>query len=103
MLDIKDMSEEDQLLYFLEGIKPWARTELQRQCVQDLAIAQTVAKRFIDYATETTQPKKAQPIAPVSTSSGKKQWKPGQTKSGGVDNKPTESNPSSKECGILEH
>ena len=28
MLDIKDMFEEDKLFYFLEGLKPWARTEL---------------------------------------------------------------------------
>ena len=33
MLDIKDMSEEDKLFYFLEGLKPWARTKLQRQYV----------------------------------------------------------------------
>ena len=28
MLDIKDLSEEDKLFYFLERLKPWARTEL---------------------------------------------------------------------------
>ena len=37
MLDIKDMLEEDNLFYFLEGITPQARTELQRQDVQDLS------------------------------------------------------------------
>ena len=51
MLDIKDMSEEDKLFYFLEGLKPWARTDLQRQRVQDLATAQTTAERLTDYAT----------------------------------------------------
>ena len=30
MLDIKDMSKEDKLFYFLEGLKPWAKTKLQR-------------------------------------------------------------------------
>ncbi|KAJ7975820.1 Retrotransposon protein, putative, Ty3-gypsy subclass [Quillaja saponaria] len=31
MLDICDMSEKDKMFYFLEGLKPWARAELQRQ------------------------------------------------------------------------
>ncbi|KAJ7947138.1 Retrotransposon protein, putative, Ty3-gypsy subclass [Quillaja saponaria] len=31
MLDIRDMSEKDKMFYFLEGLKPWARTELQPQ------------------------------------------------------------------------
>ena len=51
--------------------------------------------------TETTQPKKAQLTASISTSTGKKQWKPDQTKSGGADKKPTESNPSSRSAGSL--
>ena len=96
MLDIKDMSEEDKFLYFLEGLKPWARTKLQRQRVQDLATTQTAVEHLTDYATETTQPKKVQPIAPVNTSSGKQHWKPGRTKSGGADEKPIKSNLSSK-------
>ncbi|KAJ7968029.1 Retrotransposon protein, putative, Ty3-gypsy subclass [Quillaja saponaria] len=31
MLDIRDMSEKDKMFYFLEGLKPWVRAELQRQ------------------------------------------------------------------------
>ncbi|KAL0457789.1 UNVERIFIED_CONTAM: RNA-directed DNA polymerase [Sesamum latifolium] len=31
MLDIRDMSEKDKLFTFMEGLKPWARLELQRQ------------------------------------------------------------------------
>ena len=77
MLDIKDMSEEDKLFYFLEGLKPWARTELQWQRVQDLATTQTATEHPIDYAIESTQPNKAQPSAPSNTSSAKKLWKPG--------------------------
>ena len=52
MLDIPDMSEKDRLFYFLEGLKPWARTELQRQRVQDLASAQAAAERLTDYTFE---------------------------------------------------
>lgn len=49
MLDIKDMSEKDKLFSFLEGLKPWARTELHRQRVQDLASAQAAAECLLDY------------------------------------------------------
>ncbi|KAL0292962.1 UNVERIFIED_CONTAM: hypothetical protein Scaly_3149400 [Sesamum calycinum] len=31
MLDIRDISEKDKLFTFMEGLKPWARLELQRQ------------------------------------------------------------------------
>ncbi|KAL0430879.1 UNVERIFIED_CONTAM: hypothetical protein Sradi_0713900 [Sesamum radiatum] len=31
MLDIRNMSEKDKLFTFMEGLKPWARIELQRQ------------------------------------------------------------------------
>lgn len=50
MLDIKDMSEKDKLFFFLEGLKPWARIELQRQRVQDLTHAQAAAECLTDYA-----------------------------------------------------
>ena len=30
MLDIRDMSEKDKMFYFFKGLKPWARTELQK-------------------------------------------------------------------------
>ena len=69
MLNIKDMSEKDKLFYFLERLKPWARTELHKQRGQDLATAQIAAERLTDYAMENIQPKKAQPTAHVSTSS----------------------------------
>ena len=44
MLDIKDMSEVDKLFAFLEGLKPWAKKELKRQRVADLATAQAAAE-----------------------------------------------------------
>ena len=58
MLDIRDMSEKDKLFYFLEGLKPWAQAELQRQRVQDLASAQAAAERLTDYAAEDASKKK---------------------------------------------
>ena len=101
MLDIKDISKEDKLFYFFEGLKPWARTELQRQRVQDLATTQIATERLTDYATESTQPKKAQPSALSNTSTSEKLWKLGQSKSGGVDKKPTEFNSSLKSVGSM--
>ena len=49
MLDIRDMSEKDKMFYFLEGLKSWARTELQRQKVQDVATAIAAVERLNDY------------------------------------------------------
>ncbi|KAL2248758.1 UNVERIFIED_CONTAM: hypothetical protein Sindi_2349500 [Sesamum indicum] len=39
MLNIRDMSEADKLFTFMEGLKQWARNELQRQRVTDLSSA----------------------------------------------------------------
>ena len=50
MLDIRDMFEKDKMFYFLEGFKPWARTELQRQRVQDVATAMAAAECLNDYS-----------------------------------------------------
>lgn len=55
MLDIRDMSEKDKLFFFLECLKPWARAELQRQRVQDLARAQAASECLTFYI----EPKRA--------------------------------------------
>ncbi|KAA0055009.1 uncharacterized protein E6C27_scaffold43052G001620 [Cucumis melo var. makuwa] len=39
MLDIRDMSEKNKVFYFVEGLKPWAKTKLYEQRVQDLMSA----------------------------------------------------------------
>ncbi|KAL2531397.1 Uncharacterized protein Adt_04748 [Abeliophyllum distichum] len=49
MLDIRDMSEKDKLFTFVEGLKPWARTELQRQKVDDVSTAMGAAECLMDY------------------------------------------------------
>ena len=50
MLDIRDMFEKDKMFYFLKGLKPWAKTELQRQRVQDVAIAMAIVECLNDYS-----------------------------------------------------
>lgn len=42
----------------MEGLKPWAQAELQRQRVQDLASAQAVAERLNDYRVDEPEKKK---------------------------------------------
>ncbi|XP_022866547.1 uncharacterized protein LOC111386316 [Olea europaea var. sylvestris] len=53
MLNIRDMSEKDKLFTFMEGLKPWTRTELQRQKVTDLCTAMGAAECLSDYQTES--------------------------------------------------
>ncbi|KAL0457828.1 UNVERIFIED_CONTAM: hypothetical protein Slati_0410000 [Sesamum latifolium] len=53
MFDIRDMSEKDKLFTFMEGLKPWASVELQRQRVTDLGSAMTAAECLIDFTSET--------------------------------------------------
>ncbi|KAK0574684.1 hypothetical protein LWI29_027341 [Acer saccharum] len=53
ILEIEDMSDKDKLFYFMDGLKDWARVELERRNVQDLDIAIAAAESLADY----TQPK----------------------------------------------
>ncbi|KAL0385852.1 UNVERIFIED_CONTAM: hypothetical protein Sradi_2979500 [Sesamum radiatum] len=61
MLDIRDMSEKDKLFTFMEGLKPWARLELQRQRVTDLGSAMTAAECLTDFASETRRDRQTTP------------------------------------------
>ena len=91
MLDIKDMSEVDRLFCFLEGLKPWAKQELQRQRITDLATAQAAAERLTDYTPENAQQKKSTPAPSPSSAGSKKSGKPWQSKSGGERKTPESS------------
>lgn len=48
------MTEQDKF-YFLEGLKPWARIELQRQKVQDVTLAMTTTECLIDYSDNSNK------------------------------------------------
>ncbi|KAL0434609.1 UNVERIFIED_CONTAM: hypothetical protein Sradi_0168800 [Sesamum radiatum] len=52
MLDIRDISEKDKFFTFMEGLKLWARLELQCQQVTDLGSAMAAAKRLADFNPE---------------------------------------------------
>ena len=50
MLAISDMSDKDSLFYFQDGLKDWAKTELDRRNVQTLDDAITTAESLADYS-----------------------------------------------------
>ncbi|KAK3003881.1 hypothetical protein RJ639_018645 [Escallonia herrerae] len=56
MLDISDMSTVDRLFFFMEGLKPWARTELNRRRVNNLNDAIIAAESLSDYNSEPQRP-----------------------------------------------
>ncbi|CAL5400517.1 unnamed protein product [Camellia sinensis] len=81
MLDIKDMSQKDRLFFFLEGLKPWARVELQKQRVQDLDHAQAATECLADY----TEPKQRDSGSLRKSRGGGKCQGHGKPKSGGAN------------------
>ncbi|KAK3000855.1 hypothetical protein RJ639_022389 [Escallonia herrerae] len=57
MLDISDMSAVDRLFFFfMEGLKPWARTKLNRLRVNNINEAIIAAKSLLDYNPEPERP-----------------------------------------------
>ncbi|KAK2992372.1 hypothetical protein RJ640_018291 [Escallonia rubra] len=70
MLDISDMSAVDRLFFFLEGLKPWARIELNRHWVNNLNEAIIATESLSDYNSEPQRP--PQRGNPSITNGGKK-------------------------------
>ena len=89
MLDIRDMSEKDKMFYFLEGLKPWARTELQRQKVQDVATAMAAVERLNDYNDSSSKRKNPPSVGSnPSYGNGGKTARVDRSSGGGVDRRP---------------
>ncbi|KAK1430025.1 hypothetical protein QVD17_12474 [Tagetes erecta] len=59
ILEIPDLSDKDSLFYFLDGLQPWAKIELERRNVQDLASAIAIAESLIDH-------KEKRPLKPMN-------------------------------------
>ncbi|GJY15250.1 putative nucleotidyltransferase, ribonuclease H [Tanacetum coccineum] len=59
VLEIPELSDQDSLFYFLDGLQGWAKTELERRGVQDLSTAIYHADALIDFSTrrESSKPK----------------------------------------------
>ncbi|KAL0433231.1 UNVERIFIED_CONTAM: hypothetical protein Slati_2657400 [Sesamum latifolium] len=87
MLDIRDISEKDKLFTFMEGLKPWARVELQRQRVTDLGSAMTAAERLTDFASETRRDRQTTPSPVQNKAGGAKSFRSNSNRGGG-DRKP---------------
>ncbi|KAL0313106.1 UNVERIFIED_CONTAM: hypothetical protein Sradi_5709900 [Sesamum radiatum] len=47
------MAEKGKLFTYMEGLKPWARVELQSQRVTDLGSAMAAAEPLTDFSLET--------------------------------------------------
>ena len=59
VLKIPNLSNKDALFNFMDGLQSWAKTELRRRGVQDLATAIAVAEGLVDFSSprESTKPK----------------------------------------------
>ncbi|TYK02128.1 gag-asp_proteas domain-containing protein [Cucumis melo var. makuwa] len=64
MLDICDMSEKDKIFYFVEGLKPWAKTKLYEQRIQDLKPAYAAAERLFDLTSDFQDVRRHQSSSP---------------------------------------
>ncbi|KAL2243377.1 UNVERIFIED_CONTAM: hypothetical protein Sindi_0455700 [Sesamum indicum] len=87
MLNIRDMSEADKLFTFMEGLKQWARNELQRQRVTDLSSAIIAAERLADFNQETRKDRQATSGPAQNKSNGMKSFRNIFNRGGG-DQKP---------------
>ncbi|KAL0401398.1 UNVERIFIED_CONTAM: hypothetical protein Slati_4169700 [Sesamum latifolium] len=83
LLDIRDMSEKDKLFTFMEGLKPWARVELQRQWVTDLGSAMTAAERLINFTSETQRDRQTTPNPVQNKAGGVKSFRSNSNRGGG--------------------
>ncbi|KAL2240155.1 UNVERIFIED_CONTAM: hypothetical protein Sindi_0656700 [Sesamum indicum] len=59
--NIRDMSENDKLFTFMEGLILWARLELQRQRVTNLSSAIVAAERLTDFNPEGRRDRQTTP------------------------------------------
>jgi len=57
MLEISDLPEKEALFQFRDGLKDWAKVELDRRNVQTLDDAIAAAEMLIDYTTQSKERK----------------------------------------------
>ncbi|KAK9689724.1 hypothetical protein RND81_09G077300 [Saponaria officinalis] len=59
MLEIKDMSEDDRVFQFIDGLKDWAQVEIMRDRHAAVSAAMAATERLVDYRDEReSAPKK---------------------------------------------
>ncbi|KAL0385689.1 UNVERIFIED_CONTAM: hypothetical protein Sradi_2963200 [Sesamum radiatum] len=79
------MSEKDKLFTFMEGLKPWARLELQRQRVTDLGSAMTAAERLTNFASKTRRDRQTMPSPPQNKAGGAKSFRSNSNRGGEIE------------------
>nr|GEU37490.1 hypothetical protein [Tanacetum cinerariifolium] len=59
VMEIPELSDQDSLFYFFDGLQRWAKKELERRGVKDLSTTIDHAKALIDFSTrmESSKPK----------------------------------------------
>ncbi|KAL2248454.1 UNVERIFIED_CONTAM: hypothetical protein Sindi_2697700 [Sesamum indicum] len=85
------MSEADKLFTLMEGLKKWARNELQRQRVTDLSSAIIAAERLADFNLETQKDRQATPSPERSKWNGMRSFRNNFNRGGG-DQRPHSQN-----------
>ncbi|KAL2226540.1 UNVERIFIED_CONTAM: hypothetical protein Sindi_2012700 [Sesamum indicum] len=83
MPNIRDMSEADKLFTFMEGLKQWARNELQRQRVTDLSSAIIAVERLADFNQETRKDRQVMSGPVQSKPSGMRSFRNNLNRGGG--------------------
>ena len=56
-LQIPNLASEDALFFFIDGLQPWAKQDLQRRNVKDIDEAIVVAESLIEYHNGDSKPK----------------------------------------------
>ena len=56
-LQIPNLASEDALFFFIDGLQPWAKQELQRRNVKDVDEAIVVAESLTEYHRGDSKPK----------------------------------------------
>ncbi|XP_016728394.2 uncharacterized protein K02A2.6-like [Gossypium hirsutum] len=77
MLQISDMGEKEAFYSFMDGLKPWAKQELQRRGVQELTKAMSVAESLAEFGGKKDRPESFKPKSqPKGNSGGDKERPP---------------------------
>lgn len=90
ILDIRGMSENDKLSTLLEGLRPLARLELQRQWASDLSLVMGAAKRIMNFQDERRD-FQVPTHAPQQRSGGPRLVRPNASQCGGNRSSPRRS------------
>ncbi|KAK8307402.1 hypothetical protein V6Z12_D03G193100 [Gossypium hirsutum] len=70
MLQISDMGEKEAFFSFMDGLKPWAKQELQRQGAQELTKAMSLAESLAEFGGKKDNANSSKPRFNQKSNSG---------------------------------